>query len=60
MIKGKNGAFRVLDTVHLAGRGFALRVKEGDAVSAGDPVMVVDLDLIREAGFSPTVITALG
>ena len=49
-----------IDTVHLAGRGFALRVKEGDAVSAGDPVMVVDLDLIREAGFSPIVITALG
>ena len=49
-----------IDTVKLAGKGFTLHVKEGDPVSAGDLIMVVDLDLIREAGFSPVVIAAGG
>ncbi|MBR2766159.1 MAG: PTS glucose transporter subunit IIA [Blautia sp.] len=47
-----------IDTVRLNGRGFTVFVKEGTKVSKGDRVMEADLDVIREAGLSPIVITA--
>ena len=43
----------------LDGRGFTVFVQEGQAVSKGDKVMETDLDLIRAAGLSPMVITAI-
>ncbi|WP_440713433.1 N-acetylglucosamine-specific PTS transporter subunit IIBC [Gordonia sp. FQ] len=42
-----------LDTVKMKGDGFSPLVKAGDTVSAGQPLLEVDLDKIREAGFSP-------
>ncbi len=48
-----------IDTVSLDGRGFTVFVQEGQAVSKGDKVMETDLDLIRAAGLSPMVITAI-
>lgn len=47
-----------IDTVKLNGRGFSVFVKEGDEVSAGDHVMTMDLDVIREEGVSPIVVMA--
>ena len=47
-----------IDTVKLNGRGFSVFVKEGDEVSAGDHVMTMDLDVIREEGMSPIVVMA--
>ena len=47
-----------IDTVKLNGRGFSVFVKEGDKVSAGDHVMTMDLDVIREEGMSPIVVMA--
>ena len=47
-----------IDTVSLKGRGFTVFVTEGMKVAKGDRVMEADLELIREAGLSPIVITA--
>ena len=47
-----------IDTVKLNGRGFSVFVKEGDKVSAGDHVMTMDIDVIREEGMSPIVVMA--
>ena len=47
-----------IDTVSLNGRGFTVLVQEGAAVSKGDIVMEVDLDVIRAAGLSPIVVVA--
>ena len=41
-----------IDTVELGGKGFAPFVKEGQRINAGDEIARVDLDTIREAGFS--------
>jgi phosphocarrier protein FPr/phosphocarrier protein len=38
-----------LETVALGGRGFAGKVKAGDRVAAGDPLIVFDLDAVGEA-----------
>ena len=35
-----------LDTVRMRGEGFAVQVKVGDQVSAGDPLIVFDMDLV--------------
>ena len=45
-----------IDTVKLGGKGFKLRVSEGDIVTAGQPVMDVDLGIIDEAKLSAMVI----
>ena len=42
-----------VDTVNLKGQGFTLLKKEGDEVKAGEPVVRVDLDVLRKAGYSP-------
>ena len=41
-----------VDTVNLKGQGFTLLKKEGDSVKAGEPVVRVDLDVLRNAGYS--------
>jgi len=42
-----------VDTVNLKGQGFTLLKKEGDDVKAGEPVVRVDLDVLKSAGYSP-------
>lgn len=49
-----------LDTVKLKGKGFDLKVKEGDRVNKGDLLCVFDIEVIKEAGLkatTPMVIT---
>lgn len=41
-----------MDTVQLNGKGFSLKVKQGDYVSAGDVLVEVDLDYIKSEGKS--------
>ena len=48
-----------IDTVTLGGKGFAVHAKEGDRVKQGDLIMEEDLDVIRKAGLSPIIITAI-
>lgn len=48
-----------LDTFTLNGDGLQPLVKEGDIVSAGQPVMEADLERIKAAGLSPIMITVL-
>ncbi len=43
-----------IDTVNMKGEGFALLVKMGDQVRAGQKLLTFDIDKIREAGYSPT------
>ena len=38
-----------LDTVALAGKGFAAQVRAGDRVARGDPLLAVDLDAVGRA-----------
>lgn len=45
-----------MDTVRMDGRGFTAHVKQGDHVKAGDPLVDVDLDAVRTAGFDTTVV----
>ena len=47
-----------LDTVKMNGEGFTVRVREGESVEKGQPVMDADMKLIREKGFNPVVIVA--
>jgi glucose PTS system EIICBA or EIICB component len=52
-----------IDTVKLKGRGFDVHVKQGDLVRVGDPLCDVDLDVVRDAGYStvtPLVVTKGG
>lgn len=46
-----------IDTVNLNGKGFEVLKKEGDQVKAHEEVVRFDLDVIKEAGLSPIVIT---
>ena len=39
-----------VDTVEMKGDGFSPKVKEGDKVKAGTPLLKIDLDAIRAAG----------
>ena len=48
-----------IDTFMLNGDGLVPLVKEGAAVTKGQPIMDADLDKIREADLSPIVITVL-
>lgn len=51
-----------IDTVSLNGEGFEVRVKEGDLVKKGEPLMRVDLNYIRQHApslASPIVCTEL-
>ena len=42
-----------VDTVKLNGQGFTLLKKQGDKVRAGEPVVRVDLEAVRAAGYNP-------
>ena len=49
-----------LDTVNLKGEHFEALVKEGDKVKAGTPVLKVDLEAVKAAGYdvvTPILIT---
>ena len=48
-----------LDTVELKGKGFMLRVSDGESVRAGECIMQTDPGLIRQCGYSAMVIVAL-
>ena len=48
-----------IDTFTLNGDGLLPRVKEGERVTRGQPVLEADLGKIRDAGLSPMVITVL-
>lgn len=62
-LKADDGAEVLLhvgvDTVALRGRGFKTLVKQGDHVSAGDPLILFDRALIRERGLDDTVIVTV-
>ncbi len=52
-----------IDTVTLAGEGFAANVRDGDAVIQGQPLLTVDLDRVARAGKSlatPITVTSDG
>ncbi|MEA4874584.1 PTS sugar transporter subunit IIA [Anaerorhabdus sp.] len=40
-----------INTVELGGKGFEILVKQGDTVKAGQQLLHVDLDVIKEAGY---------
>lgn len=42
-----------IDTVELNGRGFTSFVKQGDTVKTGDKIIQADLEVIKNAGYSP-------
>ena len=44
-----------IDTVNLKGNGFTAHVKQGDMVKRGDLLLTADLDVIKAAGYDPTV-----
>lgn len=49
-----------MDTVNSEGKGFTPMVKQGDKVTMGQPILNVDLDLLKNEGYSlvtPVVIT---
>ena len=49
-----------IDTVELGGRGFDVKVKAGDTVTAGQPLVVFDKKVIADAGYSnitPVLVT---
>lgn len=41
------------------GKGFNVKVAQGDLVKAGQTLIEFDLDGIKEAGYDPTVITVV-
>lgn len=43
-----------IDTVKLEGRGFAVHVRAGERVRAGEPLLTMDTDIVRGAGYSAT------
>lgn len=43
-----------MDTVEMKGDGFALKVKAGDKVSCGQPLLTFDIAKIRAAGYPAT------
>lgn len=48
-----------VDTVSLSGQPFEVTVKIGDEVTAGDQLVTMDLDLIKEKGLATTVMTVI-
>lgn len=63
-IKGNEMIIHVgMNTVSLKGEGFTALVKEGDKVRAGDPLLDVDIEKIKDkvpSMITPLVITNLG
>lgn len=48
-----------IDTVNLKGEGFKTLVETNQKVVAGDPLVQVDLDVLKREGFDPTVMVIL-
>lgn len=48
-----------VDTVDMKGQGFTMLVKEGQEVKAGDPLLTMDLEVVKAAGHPTTIITAV-
>lgn len=48
-----------VDTVGMNGEGFACMVKEGDTVKKGQLLLTMDLERIKAAGYSDTVIIVI-
>lgn len=48
-----------VDTVDMKGQGFTMLVKEGQEVKAGDPLLTMDLEVVKGAGHPTTIITAV-
>jgi len=48
-----------IDTVSLGGKGFRALVKQGDEITAGQPVLSVDFRLVKENRLDPTVVVIL-
>lgn len=49
-----------IDTVNLEGRGFDVKVRTGDRVEAGTPLVTFDREVIEDAGYSlitPVLVT---
>ncbi|SHO45264.1 PTS sugar transporter subunit IIA [Anaerocolumna xylanovorans] len=40
-----------IDTVHLNGAGFKTLAKQGELVKAGQPIVKVDIDAVKKAGY---------
>lgn len=59
-LRTSNGAellFHIgIDTVRLEGKGFEAFVRSSEKVAKGQKLIAFDIDLIKEAGFDPTVI----
>lgn len=45
-----------IDTVKMNGEGFGVKVKANEHVNAGDNLVVVDFDKVKEAGYSTTTL----
>ena len=45
-----------IDTVKMNGEGFDVKVKANERVNAGDPLVAVDFDKVKEAGYSTTTL----
>ena len=45
-----------IDTVKMNGEGFEVKVKANEHVNAGDNLVVVDFDKVKEAGYSTTTL----
>lgn len=62
-IKTKNGADILVhlgvDTVELAGKPFKVSIKQGDEVKVGQPVVEMNLQMIKDAGKQTSVILAI-
>ena len=48
-----------VDTVDMKGQGFTMLVKEGQEVKTGDPLLTMDLEVVKAAGHPTTIITAV-
>ena len=48
-----------VDTVEMGGTGFELKVKSGDAIKAGQPLLVFDRKAVANAGHPDTVIVVV-
>lgn len=48
-----------IDTVRLAGEGFEVLARQGDAVTAGTPIVAWDPDQITDPGMARTVIVVV-
>lgn len=48
-----------INTVELKGKGFTPLKKQGDKVNAGEPVIKVDMDAVKKAGYSMQTFTVV-